>query len=182
MDGLLSQSRVLNSSIFGAGSSVIKSVQRGQGTFTGATNNITITEIDLEKTICRITYHLDQVAAMTTLVSVALTSTTNLRLERTNGDSGTLTCSWEVIEFYNVKSLQTGTATLTGTDTNINVTITSVNLEKTFVFVSMRSSSNETNLNSAEYIAMLTSATNLYIDARTAQNSRYFEWQVIEFY
>ena len=84
-------------------SSVIKSVQRGTASIadTATTTNVTITAVDMSKTMCNITFYCSTANNEPTMMPwVRLTSTTNLELKRNTGTAGqTVYVSWEVIEY-----------------------------------------------------------------------------------
>lgn len=146
-----------NFGLDGPGGSIIKSIQRGEGTLGGTTANITLSPVNLGIAIPRVSYYGAFGGPNNDTVSATLTTITNLRLVRANSGEGAPVYNWEVIEFNNVKSLQTGVVTLTS---NVqNVAISSVDVNKTLVFPSFHANSGMTPSYTMAYI--LNSSTNI---------------------
>ena len=182
MDGLLSQSRILNSSIFGGGASVIRNIQRGEVEVTALTHNVTISATSTSDYVARVSLKrtTSTNGAKAHMVRAHLTTSTNLRLTRED-DDGSVFVSWEVIEFQSVKSVQSGLTTVAASEVT-NVTINSVNMAKSLVFVSY-SHSNLTTAGENRAMTLkhrLTSSTNLELDIDL--NTASPQWFVVEFY
>jgi hypothetical protein len=161
------------------GGSNIKSIQRGTATISALTTNITITSVDLSKSIVIMTQSLRENDARVS-VTAKITTATNLQLVSNLVGSTNTFVSWEVIEFNNVKSLQKGLATFTGS-AGFNTTITSVNLSKAMIVSSSRLSATASgHLHSCT--ARLTTQTNINFQGwSSATDAQNVEWQVIEF-
>ena len=82
------------------GGSAIKSVQRGQATWSGSTQlvNVTITAVVMAKSFVRMSFKTTS-GDYSGVVTARLTTTTNLELSRGGNTSGTFTMDWEVIEY-----------------------------------------------------------------------------------
>lgn len=156
-----------------AGGSNIKSIQRGTSTIPSTTNTLTvnISAVDTTKAIVIRTVRNNALADNRELdVMAKLTSATTLQLTN-NTALYDVIVDWQVIEFNNVKSLQTGTVSSTQT-----VTIAAVDLTKSMVIISWISKA-PVAYPSLPNSAQLTSNTALYINAYNGNTY----WQVIEF-
>ncbi|MBU3098755.1 MULTISPECIES: hypothetical protein [Clostridium] len=175
--------RLLQHGIGGGGESNTKGIQRGEYSVlsTDLTINITISPVDITKSIPKIFVCATGAStrANVTLFKCVLTSSTNLQITRySNGATFTATIDWEVIEYNNVKSLQTGLLTLNTASTNI--AISSVNMLKTDLFLSFTITSTY-GLSEIMQIAMqLTSTTNLKFTGYGSMNYS-IQWYAIEF-
>lgn len=160
--------------LIGSGGSNIKSIQRGTVANTSAT--VSITEVDLSKSIVMVSAHTTtRITTATNLqVSAKFNSSTEINLNRV-GTDGIVSASWVVIEFKNVKSLQRGSTTLTGNV--INQGITTVVLAKAVAFVSHRTTGNAP---ANSLVGHILTADNLQFK-RYDDGTCYSEWQIIEF-
>jgi hypothetical protein len=162
----------------GGGGARIKSIQRGIFVATWSiaqtVKTVTISAVDTAKTMEKIT----GVFATNTnwgeqAFRVELINPTTLQFTRTASSSSVVAeIAWEIVEYYNVKSKQSGVKSSTATDTQ---TITSVNLSKSIYSVSS-STSSATN-SGASYLQNATT-----IAFRTDGSTTLFAWQVLEFY
>lgn len=85
----------------GAPASPIKSIQRGTATVAAnATVNVTISTIDMSKSLVLINAGVSAgnifIAAS---MPAVLTSATNLKLQRYDGNSASVTVEWQVVEY-----------------------------------------------------------------------------------
>lgn len=183
MEGLLSANLASKASVFGSsGGSNIKSIQRGTATIPYATNqlSVTINAVDVSKSIALCTERQIFSDYSTYLkAGIYQFTTTSLGLKRYNGGtSQALEVDWQVIEFNNVKSKQSGSAT-PPTGSTQNVTINSVNMNKSILIVTSyvnNSASNGMEISSG----ILTSSTNIQLRG-SGSGTPYVYWQVIEF-
>ena len=155
------------------GGSNVKRIQRGENTLTLTTTDIAISAVDLTKSVVMVSLFSPSTSPANSLVGAEITSPTNLRLNlNTAGASPKV--SWQVIEYNNVKSKQSGTTAIPSTNTNQS--ISAVNLSKSILIVSFRSTSTATSghNNNAE----LTTSTNINFEINDATPTGY--WQVIE--
>ncbi len=162
------------------GGSNIKSIQRGTITLSGTSTNVTISPIDISKSIVLISIegaNIDN--AFRVLVSGRLTSSTNLLLTVGNIDYPP-TVSWQVIEFNNVKSLQRG---YTSINSDIQtVTISSVNTSKSFLVTSKDATLFDTaNFGLWFSSAALTNSTTITFSQLFSNKPGNVAWEVIEF-
>ena len=161
----------------------IKSIQRGSYALSSTSGTVSITAVNLSQAIVKISYYpgAGQTGnANAANITATLTSTTQVTFNKVVG-TGSVEIDWEVIEFDNVKSLQTGSVDLNSV-ASVNVSITSVNTSKSILFFSF---TNNMNTAVASYWFLkgkIASATQLTF-AMTAANSPSIvaSWQVIEF-
>lgn len=134
-----------------AASSSIKSRQSGTSTYLTQNNTIPISPVDLKRSIVRISYTISAAASAVEFFLMArFTSNSQISIEcdSTTNNSATKVVTWEVIEFNNVKSLQSGQVVNTGTG-GINTAtapISPVNTAKCSLFFSLRSTCGATTL------------------------------------
>ncbi|MFZ5352734.1 MAG: hypothetical protein ACOZCL_08425, partial [Bacillota bacterium] len=160
----------------------IKSVQRGSYTFGGAEDTawVTISAVNLSNAIIKIS--IQNVAAGNTAnnslqVKGKFTSTTQIELKRQYAGGSTYTkVFWEVIEFNNVKSLQSGDVAI---NTNPKtITISSVNTSKSVMFSSYLTTAGSTTAH-IEVGYNLDSATQISFNCQAGDNTAH--WFVVEF-
>lgn len=167
--------------LLGGSGGSIKSIQRGEISLDGSatTTTISITEVDLTKSVIIINVYGSGGSASVDAVRANFASSTSVVFTRSVA-GGIPIVAYQVIEFNNVKSLQSG-LTLVNTVPQ-NVTITAVNPAKSIVFSSL--SNPQTAQNSSYVIGLisLTNSTNLKFHCRAADISNYsVQWYVIEF-
>jgi hypothetical protein len=162
------------------GSRRIKSIQRGLTNFDGTVTQVdaTITSVVTANTIVRIIGLSGggDIASRST-ANIEIINSTTIRMfkaELTNQ----LQVHWEVIEFENVKSKQTGKVNLGNGST---VTITSVNTSKSLVFSSVKNGATSAGSIRADSGLVLTSATQLTFRTSYTSGTTEVAWQVIEF-
>jgi hypothetical protein len=118
------------------GGSNIKSKQSGKVLMNGGTKTVTISAVDLTKAIVRITYapsSQSNPSANAVTVSGELTNATTITFTL-NQTINNITVLWEVIEFNNVKSLQSGN--WNNSLASSTLTVSSVNPSKSMLFYS----------------------------------------------
>lgn len=162
----------------------IKSIQSGEATnIITASENITISSVDLAKSILHFshtTYNANNEARYN--IAGKFNSATELNFTSDEIPSIRKKIRWSVIEFNNVKSLQSGSLTHAGiADTEQTQAISNVNLDKSLLFFSYRHNSAVSN-----YMAItgkFSNATTLtfYKDTYTTPGTATIEWFVIEF-
>lgn len=165
-------------------SGLIKSVQHGTTNIT-ATQNVTISAVDLTKSVIMITVMAVSAAtAAQASVSAHFNSSTEITLTVGNA-TGTKSVSWEVIEFIQVKSLQTGTtAVTTGTGvTGTNTaTVTSVNRNKSILYLSRITTHPGSGSEINSFAGEITNSTTLTFSAYWAGGQTItFRWFLVEF-
>lgn len=155
------------------GGSNIKSIQRGNTVVTALTGDITISTVDLNKSIIKLRPDGGSTSASpgTNFTwSVVFLNANTIRITRTANSSHT-TVYWEVIEYINVKSKQTGSRTGSGT-----VAVSSINPNKSILEISWNSTNADyTALNSGYEITNATTLTIAGLSLNACQ------WQLIEF-
>lgn len=155
----------------------IKSIQRGSTTVNATTVNVTISAIDLTKSVVMLSiYGRNNQNANVLAVAGALTTATNIAFYVNTAALNYSVVEWTVIEFNNVKSVQRGSNT-----TNVmasTFSISSVNPLKSILFASHTTADIYTN---GTYPSIaLTNATTISV-AQNNSNSLNIRWQVIEF-
>jgi len=168
----------------GGGGSNIKSIQRGTATLSATSQNVTISEVSPTKSIVRIgfKYQSDNtmVQAAQNFIGARITNSTTVQLLLNTYASAQIDVYWEVIEFNNVKSIQTGVYnTSLASD---SITIANVNVSKCSVFHSCTSDNTTFQITPVMY------PLNLFIANGTTITTKQFTgfdrtiyWQVIEF-
>lgn len=180
MQGLLSQELLSKSSLFGSSSgSNIKSVQRGSVTIDSTSSiDINVSTVDVSKSILIVHFrngwqYTNAVALMGTIIN-----STTIRLS-TGSTTYNLVAKWQLIEFKNIKSLQSGILS-SSTGSAVTATISSVALEKSFVIGSWKTTeSSMDTTKSMTYNLELTNATTV---TYTPYNVGTCTWFVVEFY
>jgi len=134
-------------------SSNIKSIQRGEVSFSSTSGTVTISEVDLSKSIIiASTSGGGDGSPASSFVKTRFVSSTSINF--TLGRSSTYKVAWQVIEFSNVKSLQRG---LTNVTTDTDVTITDVDMSKSILFTDFSTTYTGADLYNILYKAKLTS-------------------------
>lgn len=119
------------------GGSNIKSIQRGVATITtGQDLSITISSVDITKSIVLINSRGTYNDNTTNFVYGKLLNSTTLYLARGFNGAVTTNISYQVIELQNIKSMQKGTSIIDVSQSNIAVTIGSITLDKVILFTS----------------------------------------------
>ena len=178
MQGLLSQSRILNSSIFGAGGSNIKSIQRGTVLFSATSTAVAITAVDINKSIVIMqVYSAGANSTQIALVGATLTNATTITFEKNL--AGNVDVSWQVVEFNNVKSKQYGSkATAAASDT---VAITGIDTAKSVLVVTYFTAVNTASIRDCFNYAVLTNSTTITFTTYNTSANTTYKWQVLEF-
>lgn len=167
----------------GLGGSNIKSIQRGTFLWgTQLTNTIAINAIIANNSIIIVGSGTTAAAgadSTVTSTSGTIIDNSSIKLDRFVATAlSTLTVSWCVIEFNNVKSKQSGSQTYTGWTETTGITIATINPLKSLVFYSFYSKESGTNIGSLSLHAYIDSPTHVQIYPYGAKN---LTWQVIEF-
>jgi len=169
-------------------SSNTKSIQRGIATINSALIvNVTIASVDITKSIVLIDYSFtggSQDNSKNSLVKAKLTTGANIELSVQGYTSGpVLTISYTVIEFNNVKSLQTGLFNVVSDGVEHTVTVSAINVSKSILFKSF--SSNNANVSASEMILRTriidTTTLGFYQKDNVGGYTLKTEWQLIEF-
>jgi len=162
--------------------SPIKSIQRGTFSFHDvASASISISSVDRNSAIVRISYKgggapsRSAVGAFLHSTSIIININSASSLPYPNPKD----VYWEVIEFNDVKSVQTGQVTLVGTNTS---NVSTVNTSKSMLFCShwTNSSSADTGLDIAHFVQNVLSPTQVYFENRGTQ-ATFVKWQLVEF-
>ena len=192
MDGLLSQSRVLNSSIFGgSGGDFIDVVTEGTvalSTTQTSTYHVIPASIDMDNAIVLANYTTNNNSSTSDLRETAVRTdfevvdgTQNLRFGR-NQYSMALTAYYKIVEFKNIKSIQTGFKQI-DTTTSENITISEVSdVDKCFVSISFSCAYTEPWKH--QIAPKLTDTTTLRLQRGRSEiySTASVRWFVVEFY
>lgn len=157
----------------------IKLIQRGETTWgTVTTKNITLAvPIDPKKSVVFVDFYPNTNAAVIQ-TAIEIVDATTIGITRTTATSNTQPIYWQVVEFTNVKSKQTGTTVGTGA-LNV-VTISAINMSKSLLVMSHKSTLAGTTYTSFTRSGKITSATSISLLSVLTTSTIY--WQVIEFY
>jgi len=155
----------------GGGASV-NTVQRGTASMGGIlTTDITIAEIDSGSSIIRIINPYSHSATVARLMFAGqIINDTTIRISRESSEATNQNIEWEVTEYKNVKSKQTGITTG-------NATITSVDPSKSIILSSATSSLLSNTIVDLAFTYKINSAT---LVTNTGISKTHY-WQVIEF-
>ncbi len=155
--------------------------QAGTTTFTGTSTTVTLptTLADMSKSILVFSATINDANPRNILIGGTITNTTTLTFSRAS-NTGTVSISWEVIEFESGVYVQRGSGVV-AENTNVDVTISCVDLNQSFVILSGRNDGS--NLGTDDGITgNLTSETNLRLLSGTlAGDHDMAYWQVIEY-
>jgi len=164
----------------------IKSIQRGTISLTsGTSTTATISAVDTSKSIILVCSSIDSYGsnydwASNWSVIPSFTSSTVVSFNRIGTPTGsTVSISYQVIEFSNVKSLQTGMTSGVSTNTTVSATINSVDTLKSILFISARNNSIDDHYLTTN--GWLSSATQITFRGMLNLFSVYYRWYVVEF-
>ena len=158
----------------------VKSAQRGVASFSGTSHEITINTVDVSQSIVQIQiFSNGENNSQFVSISAVLTNSTTVTLARNSTAGGTVKVAWQVIEYNNVKSKQTGTkATNLAADT---VAINPVVLNKAIAIITYKSAVNVASASACFNHAYLSDATQITFSTYNTSATTTYEWQVIEF-
>lgn len=162
------------------GGSNIKSIQRGVNSCTSISQTVTISAIDVTKSIVNISYSCSGNNALRNLLpKVVITNSTTLTITFNISPGYEVYVSWEVIEFNNVKNLQTGLVNMPNA-TPLTVNISAVNLAKSMLYFTNNSVSATSTANYVTMRGLIATGTTLTFNQGDTI-SRDIAWQVVEF-
>lgn len=163
------------------GGSNIKSIQRGSITSvsTSTTVDITISSVDVNKSTVEIRSNPEGTAANTLFYAELINSTT-VRLTRygTSSVSSNFKLDWEVTEYNNVKSKQSGLYTTTLTRIDESVSISTIDPNKSKLILSQAVNYAGTAVPYVVGAGIIASATSFVLYGAAGRD---VAWQVIEF-
>lgn len=169
-------------------SSLFKSIQTGTRNMQSATTvNETISAVDTNNAICLTRgsqYTTDADANDHTFYYARLASSTLVEMVRVGGGSGTITCTYTVLEFRPglIKSLQAGTITLGGGQTSNTATITSVDTGKSVCLWAGNANAAGSSQASAYGTLTLTNATTVTVARNTGVAGIVTAYVIVEFF
>jgi len=158
----------------------IKSIQRGNMTLSANSSTVTIASVDLTKAIVRMSYSMSSGGTSgiaNDCATVALTNATTLTFSvGTYYDN--VNINWEVIEFNNVKTLQSGQkSTALASD---SITIASINPLKAMLFYTFSGIQTGGTMPPIFTNAYIYNATTI-ITSQYTTYTKVINWQVVEF-
>ncbi|MBI3873103.1 MAG: hypothetical protein HY304_08530, partial [candidate division Zixibacteria bacterium] len=155
----------------------IRRVQSGEVTFSGTTQDVTISTLnDSTKAILIFNERVNSASPNQAMVRGNILNGTTLHFVK-NASGTSVTVRWYAAEFDSGVTVQRGTATQGSTTTN--VTITGVNLAESFILVSRER--NGTTFSSNGFLrSSLTTATNLEMALNSGTGGT-DDWQVVSF-
>lgn len=160
-----------------SGGANIKSIQNGYFDSSNFTQkDVAISAVNTDNSIILIEIAPNNGACREWAMTVEFTSGTNIRFKKGNSGGGGKVF-WQVLEFNEVKSKQTGEETATGTTT---ITISSVDVTKCILFTTNRSLSTTTDARAVLTSVELTNPTTLTL-RRQDGSSRTTNYQLLEF-
>ncbi|QAS52367.1 pyocin knob domain-containing protein [Halobacillus litoralis] len=173
----------LTDGVNGITTSAIKSVQRGNNSGSGYSRIVTISPVDLSKSIVLPKgFHTSDASTATiqkTKVLAKFNTSSEIELSSANNYNTQRYFSWEVIEFQDGVNVQSGY--IDTTLSALNVTISAVDMNKAAVFYSESLYSSGLDGADVEWALELTDATTLNV-RRGDSGQRYFiQWFVVEF-
>lgn len=165
------------------GGSNIKSIQRGMYNVTDTTTtiDISIANVDLTKSVPTISFDASYGNQMADLWKCELTSSTNLRITRIGLIATNIFVSWEVIEYNNVKSLQSGLCAANAYP--FSVSISNIDTSKSKLFYSFTNSYNNSDTEQYCFVSgFIKNSTLIEFRGYMANINQYnIQWYVIEF-
>ena len=153
------------------------SIQSGTASSTGS---ISITSVDTSKSFVHCGFRISGSAA-NNFSTCQLNSTGDTVLFQSGGGSS-VSVNWYVAEFSKGVSVQRGSETMDSSTSSLDVTLSSsVDLSRTFVIVSSRMSTSDTDKDERRTVmAQLTTSTNLQISRNETGIAIDVEWQVVQ--
>lgn len=153
----------------------IKSVQRIVVTGSATTQNITISTIDITKSICFATTWSASTGGFSAVnsIGVRLTSSTNLEVNITTANANA-NCNIIIVEFIGNVTVQRGT-----TANGVAATISTVDVTKSFSTVSMKGTSSTSGTGPRPYSYLATSTNVTFAGYVDYAGTTY--WEVITF-
>lgn len=160
----------------------IKSYQSGSiSPWSGNTiteKTISISAIDASKSIARISYRLGGGTNINdTETAIEIVDATTIKLTRNTGLNNYNTYYWEVIEFDNVKSKQTGIAITTGETQNVGMS--PINMNRSILFCSGTNSSTGNTFYNCGFGYRITGISIFTLNSSVTTIKVY--WQLLEF-
>jgi hypothetical protein len=166
-----------------SGGATIKSIQRGITNIPANAFNIqpSISAVDITKSIIRITFVINNGSDPDeTIVYGKISSSTVITIGRGNNPafaSGDI--YWEVIEYANVKSLQTGSKSVNVANAEQNVTVSAIDVSKSELVFSYRNSTATLDIDSSHMGGRIVDSTTITFQCGTTGGIS--EWQLLEF-
>lgn len=171
----------------GGGVSNIKSIQRGTTTLSSAlsevSKDITVSSIDTSKTILLMTSRISTYSNGYSTALIAggyIVDDTTIRFARTNvGGNDGIEIEWQLIEFKNVKTLQSGSLSISSISTNLSVS--EININKSMLIFSFKyNTALDYNNYAIPTNGNITNSTQITFK-QYSTTSKTVYWQLIEF-
>lgn len=179
MQGTLNTFKINNYKINGPSGSNIKSIQNISHAMVSATDSVSISEIDLTKTVPLVNLSTTTSGGFPH-TAAELTTSTNLQLTKGGATVGP-TVNIQIIEYNNVKSLQSGTLSILSGSTTANVSVSTYNPLNSILYFSYY-------LNVADPAGIVslvrgekTDSTNIDFYSGTTTGAKNIIWYLVEF-
>lgn len=185
MEGLLSANCLSKASIFGGGGNNIKSLQNGIAILDNslsASKDVTISSVDLSKSILVFNYKITGAYASTTMntfLTGYFTNNQTICFSVNTYPGKPFTIAWTVVEFEKA-NVQRGQLELNGTNADVNVAITPVNPNKSILLYSQYAFSSKGTIAEVPLYGKVNEDTITFAQNRDDVYKR-AHWQVIEF-
>lgn len=163
--------------VVGGGDPTIKSIQRGSTTLSSNVElSVLISEVDLTKAVAFISTSAGGGSVYQILSKIRFIDSTHVGI-KVNSLNFQVAVNWVVVEFGNVKSLQSGSVSLT-TSSSFNQTVTEVDALKSKIFASYEIDNTQGTI--PKWV--LNSSTNIAFSKGVSSGTTNIEWYLIEFY
>lgn len=159
----------------------IKKIQHGTAIIAGDEYSFTaiISPVDKNKSIVLVTWE-GLNSTVGDMPTAQITANNQITFGRGyNGSNATNIC-WQVIEFRNIKSLQTGQA-YTATEAYININISPVQIDKAMLIGTIRRASTDALIRYGAFRTKFTSDSQIRFEFYDIRRDTYVVWQVVEF-
>lgn len=167
-----------------SGGKTIKSIQRGTATIASGTSitYVNISPVNIAKSIIKISFQIDTATGDSNegQIQGKLNTTNQIKLSRYfDPANATGTISWVVIEFDNVKSVQSGFK-FTNTSSENTVIVSAVNVNKSMLFKSYTSQVGSVSYPVSNAYDRIINSTTIGFKVQSTQSIAY-EWYLVEF-
>lgn len=168
----------------GSSGSNIKSIQRGLSELINNTYslNVPIANVDINRSVVivneAIAFNGASPADIKVKAKLINGNTLNLAIGSTSGGSGSAKISWQIIEYKDIKSLQTGELLFNTTTQNVN--ISDVNIDKSILIFSFNTTHTTYALQGLVLRGHIANDNTLTFYTGSASQAK-INWQLVEF-
>ena len=170
---------VIEGSLIGSN---IKVLQSGEINMTTNSVDVTISQIDVSKSIAVITYTGGSGSKISLFSTIKIVNSTTITIERGGSLNSNKVC-WKVIEYKNVKTTQKGSKLISfDSGSFFDVPISAINTNKSICQHYIRVTNDSTEIERMFFTSKFINNTNIRFERQSASGYiMYLEWQVIEF-